>query len=222
MVLYESMKYAHSNGIILCVEKSVFIINLYIIRLFVLFFLDCRDLLQGMLVANPSDRLTMEQIFTHPWLNEDLKLPFIPHPYPNGIKADEVQDSIIEHMTEVLEIGVAIGIKQDLLTNKATSQYAIYCLLSARLARYEKQYSSNSKLVRSKDRRRSNKKKVSKDHGFFDDDDSSDVSSTATAPPLGRKTSKVHVLLRRLGRGVVNVNKQYMGEHRERKESVGR
>ena len=135
-----------------------------------------------MLVAKPDDRITMNEIFVHPWLNEDLKLPFIPQPYPNNLKPAEIDESIVEHMTSVLEVSVPFGIRQDLLNNKATSIYAIYCLLKSRLERYQKEFSS--KVTRSR-----NKKKISKDHGFYEDDDSSDVSSTVTAPSsLGRKT----------------------------------
>ncbi len=136
-----------------------------------------------MLVAKPDDRITMTEIFVHPWLNEDLKLPFIPRPYPNNVKPTEIDESIIEHMTSVLEVSVPFGIKQDLLTNKATSSYAIYCLLKSRLERYQKEFSS-TKVTRPR-----NKKKISRDHGFYEDDDSSDTSSTVTAPSsLGRKT----------------------------------
>ena len=135
-----------------------------------------------MLVARPDERITMEEIFHHPWLNEDLKLPFMPHPYPNTLKSSEIKENIVEHMSQVLEVGVPYGIKQDLLINKATSLYAIYCLLMSRVARYEKEFSTKVTRVRSK-------KKVSKDHGFYDDEDSSDASSTVTAPvTIGRKT----------------------------------
>ena len=128
----------------------------------------------------------MEEIFVHPWLNEDLKLPFIPHPYPNTLRSEDVQESIIEHMSSVLEVGIPFAIKQDLLTNKATSLYAIYSLLASRLARYEKEFSS-SRVVKSRS------KKVSRDHGFYDDDEnSSDASSTVTAPTtIGRSSNGV-------------------------------
>ena len=142
-----------------------------------------------MLVAKPDDRITMEEMFTHPWLNEDLKLPFLPHPYPNTIKTSLIKENIIEHMTIELDIGTSFGIKQDLIANKATSLYAIYHLLLSRLKRYEKEYSTRVTRVHEK----KFKKKVSRDHGFYEDDDSDTsstiTSSTLTPTSIGKKTA---------------------------------
>ncbi len=139
-----------------------------------------------MLVAKPDDRITMEEIFRHPWLNEDLKLPFIATPYPCTMRMIDMKESIIEHMTLMLMIGTPLGIKQDLISNKATSLYAIYHLLSSRLIRYEK---CSMRVTRTHDKRT---KKVSKDLGFFEDDADSDVASSTstitTTSSIGKKS----------------------------------
>ena len=68
-------------------------------------------------------------------------------------------------------------IRHDLITNRATSSYAVYHLVQARLARYEREF---PKKVLSKSDAIQRKKKVSRDAGFFDDDD--DTASIVTTP----------------------------------------
>ncbi|XP_003386170.1 PREDICTED: hormonally up-regulated neu tumor-associated kinase homolog [Amphimedon queenslandica] len=144
------------------------------------------DLLRRMLTASPDKRITMDELIAHPWLSEGHALPFQPAPYPNVMTQSQINNDIVDHITDVLKLGTAMEIKQDLITNRATSLYAIYNLLASRLARYEKQFPSKAPV---RPRRRSFKKKISKDQGFYDEDDS-DVSSTCTAPVKLRKDVK--------------------------------
>lgn len=150
-----------------------------------------RDLLTRMLTASPDKRITMMELMTHPWLSEG-HLPFQPAPYPNAISASDINNDIVDHITDVLKQGSPIEVKQDLITNRATSLYAIYNLLASRLARYEKEFPSKAAV---RPHRRSIKKKISKDLGFYDDDDScsSDISSTISAPVRFRKDMKKSV-----------------------------
>ena len=133
-------------------------------------------------MANPEQRIRMDEIFAHPWLNHGQALVMQPAPYPNRLTSDDLDEDIIDHMVHGLMLGQAADIKHDLLTNRANSHYAIYHLLVARLARYNKEFKPK---VRPK--RDSCRKKVSKDMGFFEDED--DISSVASAPTKPGKGS---------------------------------
>lgn len=137
----------------------------------------CKDLLKKLLVASPDDRITMPEIFSHPWLSEDLTIPFQPAPYPNLLKHADINQDIVDHMVNVLHAGNTADIKADLVVNRATSLYAIYYLLLARLARYEREFPTKQIITKVV-----SKKKLSKDQGFYDEDDDNDAISTVTAP----------------------------------------
>ena len=137
---------------------------------------DCKDLLKRLLVANPEQRIKMEEIFAHPWLNQGRTLILQPAPYPNRLTSDDIDEDIIDHMVHGLKLAQAADIKHDLLTNRATSLYAIYHLLVARLARYNKEFKPKIR-----PRKDSTKKKISGDLGFFEGDDN-DTSSIMSAP----------------------------------------
>ena len=122
----------------------------------------------------------MSEIFKHPWLNEGRTLPFQPAPYPNTLTNGQIDSDIIDHMTNGLSLGPALEMKHDLITNKATSHYAVYHLLVSRLARYRKEFPS--KVVKQQKTLTTPKKKVSKDQGFFDADDDIEVSSVTSVP----------------------------------------
>ena len=139
----------------------------------------CRDLLTKMLVSNPEHRITMAEVFNHPWLNENHRLPFQPAPYPNRTTQADIDDDVIEHMVNTLKVADSPAvIKHDLITNKATSNYAVYHLLTGRLARYRREFKSAEPTSRKK--AASQKKKVSKDHGYYEDEE--DAMSTVTVP----------------------------------------
>ena len=127
-------------------------------------------------MANPEQRIRMDEIFAHPWLNHGRTVTLQPAPYPNRLTSDDIDEDIIDHMVHGLKLAHVTDIKHDLLTNKATSMYAVYHLLAARLARYNKEFKPKLRA------RKDSKKKISRDLGFFDDDDS-DASSVVSAPP---------------------------------------
>ena len=95
----------------------------------------------------------MAEVFQHPWLSEKHLLPFQPAPYPNRTTQADINEEIIEHMVALLKVDTAVSIKQDLLTNKATSNSAIYHLLSARLARYQREFKDTGFFTQSDKRR---------------------------------------------------------------------
>ena len=120
--------------------------------------LDCTDLLQKLLTSNPSERIKMEAVMEHPWLNKGCR-PLRPAPFPNKLTANDLNEDIVEHITYILKVSegtVAVGValmhvsfccteqvkpteeevKEELLANRASSTTAIYHLLSARLDRW--------------------------------------------------------------------------------------
>ena len=144
-----------------------------------------------MLTASPDSRITMSEIFEHPWLSEG-HLPFQPAPYPNKMSHAQINNDIVHHISEILQLGSLADIKQDVSMNKATSLYAAYFLLSSRLKRYEKEYPS--KITRQR-KGGSFKKKVSKDQGFFEADDELETSSIVSTPTRIHSTKRVCIIL---------------------------
>lgn len=145
-----------------------------------------------MLTASPENRITMSEIFEHPWLSEG-HLPFQPSPYPNHITQAHINNDIVHHISEILQIGCQADIKQDVLLNKATSLYAAYYLLSSRLKRYEKEYPL--RITRQHRRGGSVKKKISRDQGFYEEDDEfSETSSIVSAASKGNTKRLVRLL----------------------------
>lgn len=138
-----------------------------------------------MLTPSPDNRITMDEIFAHPWLSESHSLQFGPAPYPNTITQAQINNDIVDHIADILRLGTPMEIKQDLITNRATSLYAAYHLLASRLARYEKEYPT--KVIRP---HRRSLKKISQDQGFYDFEED-DLKSTISAPSRGVSRRKV-------------------------------
>lgn len=66
---------------------------------------ECKDLLQHLLRSNPSERIKMEDIISHPWMYKGHHLPFQPPPFPNKLKLADISDDIVEHMVHILKVG---------------------------------------------------------------------------------------------------------------------
>ena len=79
--------------------------RLHIIIDFMLFISECKDLLQRLLRSNPSERIKMEDIISHPWMYKGHHLPFQPPPFPNKLKLADISDDIVEHMVRTLKVG---------------------------------------------------------------------------------------------------------------------
>lgn len=119
----------------------------------------CRDLMCKMMNPNPKNRIGMEDVMKHPWLNVGLTVPFGPAPHPGIMKEEEINQDILEHMKHCLNVSVTISeIKSCLLNNRAVQSSAIYWLLDFRLKRYIKQHHP----------KRSKPRKLSFDDGFCD------------------------------------------------------
>lgn len=110
-----------------------------------------------MMNSKPEDRIRMEDIMKHPWLNVGLTLPFGPAPYPGTLKEEEINQDILEHMKHCLKVPANVSeIKSCLLNNRAVQSSAIYWLLNFRLQRYIKQHQP----------RKAKPRKLSLDDGF--------------------------------------------------------
>ena len=66
-------------------------------------FPDCKDLLKYLLKSNPDERIKMDAIMRHPWMNEGHALPFGPARYPNKLDVLDLNSDILKHMVYVLK-----------------------------------------------------------------------------------------------------------------------
>lgn len=128
----------------------------------------------------PEERITMEGIMRHPWLNVGLTIPFGPAPYPGAMKEDEINQDILEHMRHCLNVSVTISeIKSCLLNNRAVQSSAIYWLLNFRLKRYLKQHQP----------KKSKPRKLSLDDGYSE---TIEEETTQLPKTIRRTSSKVN------------------------------
>ena len=134
----------------------------------------------SMMSPKPEDRIKMEDIMKHPWLNVGLNIPFSPAPYPSTMNEEEINQDILEHMKHCLNVSVtASEIKSCLMNNRAVQSSAIYWLLNFRLQRYIKQHQP----------KKSKPRKVSIDDGFSEIIEEETVHLPKT---IKRTGSKVH------------------------------
>ena len=110
-----------------------------------------------MLNPKPAERIVMEDIMKHPWLNVGLTIPFGPAPHPGTMSEEEINQDILEHMKHCLNVPATNSeIKSCLVNNRAVQSSAIYWLLDFRLKRYIKQHQPKKAKLR----------KLSLDDGF--------------------------------------------------------
>lgn len=46
----------------------------------------------------------MPALMSHPWMTGDGSPPLKPHPYPNNLGANDINEDIVEHMVHVLKV----------------------------------------------------------------------------------------------------------------------
>ena len=46
----------------------------------------------------------MAEIMVHPWMVADGSSALKPHPYPNRLTANDINEDIVEHMVHVLKV----------------------------------------------------------------------------------------------------------------------
>eukprot|EP00117_Sycon_ciliatum_P001911 scpid23745/ scgid7370/ Hormonally up-regulated neu tumor-associated kinase; Serine/threonine-protein kinase MAK-V len=100
---------------------------------------ECMDLLNQLLNPSRLKRIKSEEIFRHPWLNNDLTMPFEPMPFPNTPSPDNLEDRVIAHMTTRMQVRL-MDITSDVVENRPSAQATTYHLLAKRLTRYNKDH----------------------------------------------------------------------------------
>lgn len=79
--------------------------------------IECSDLLQQLLTSDPALRIKMPELMAHTWMTEGNSA-LKPHPFPNKLCANDVNEDIVEHMVHVLKVGLTTAIclqKHDIL-----------------------------------------------------------------------------------------------------------
>ena len=111
-VVYNSLSYCPTWQ---CSPGLVVYFPLHVVTVTLLFYsplpspplpspLECRDLLCQLLTARPEERISMSEIFQHPWLTAAGVLRFAPHPYPNNLSRDMVNMDIVNHIVHHIRV----------------------------------------------------------------------------------------------------------------------
>lgn len=147
-----------------------------------------------MMNPRPEQRIGMEDIMKHPWLNVGLTIPFGPAPCPGMVKEEELNQDILEHMKYSLNVSASTSeIKSCLLNNRAVQSSAIYWLLEFRLKRYIKQHQP----------KKSKPRKLSLDDGFSEATIEEEI---VHLPKMVRRTSSKVCSTGKVMFDVMNIN----------------
>ena len=57
-----------------------------------------------MLTPKPEERISMEDIFRHPWLQGELPSTFVPYPFPNSPTSESINMSIVNHIVHSMRL----------------------------------------------------------------------------------------------------------------------
>ncbi|CAI7995472.1 Hormonally up-regulated neu tumor-associated kinase [Geodia barretti] len=146
---------------------------------------ECTDLLHGLLTSDPASRIKMPAIMSHPWIAANGSSTLKPHPYPNKLSANDINEDIVEHMVHVLKLKEREEeVTAELLTDRACALSAVYYLLQARLDRYNLS-KANVKLKK--------KSKYEVPNGHRPPSRDYDCHSTISHPVRGGRENKVQL-----------------------------
>ncbi|XP_071113089.1 serine/threonine-protein kinase MARK2-like isoform X1 [Haliotis cracherodii] len=97
---------------------------------------ESRDLIRKFLTPDPNKRITLLDAMRHPWLTEGKNKSLDRPPFPNRIKADDIDASILKHMSE--RLGFRVGEVIRFVTgNVPSSANATYQMYNRKLCRYQ-------------------------------------------------------------------------------------
>ncbi|XP_041354216.1 serine/threonine-protein kinase MARK2-like [Gigantopelta aegis] len=97
---------------------------------------ECKDLMKRFLTPDPGRRIALNEVMRHPWLTDGHNRSIHRHPYPNKLKADEMDNSILKHMSE--NMGFRMGeIIRFVTGNVPSSANATYQMLHRKHIRYK-------------------------------------------------------------------------------------
>eukprot|EP00118_Oscarella_pearsei_P004321 m.18291 g.18291 ORF g.18291 m.18291 type:complete len:802 (+) comp27635_c0_seq2:83-2488(+) len=97
----------------------------------------CRDLLVRLLNPRPEQRITLQEVFKHPWITDDGLDPLPVLPYPNRLSSQSLNESVLQHMSENMSLCYS-EVVAAVAGNRAVKISAIYYLLVNRLEVYLK------------------------------------------------------------------------------------
>ncbi|WAR54713.1 hypothetical protein PtB15_4B330 [Puccinia triticina] len=84
---------------------------------------ECKHLLSRMLVTNPSNRATLQEVVNHPWIVKGYDGPPDPHiPHREPLRLNQIEPEVIKGMTG-FEFGTAEKIEADLRTVLSSEMY---------------------------------------------------------------------------------------------------
>ncbi|XP_052242550.1 hormonally up-regulated neu tumor-associated kinase homolog A-like [Dreissena polymorpha] len=96
---------------------------------------DCRDLIKKLLNPDPDRRITMEEVLRHAWIAEGPGCPLPRAHCPNKMKTDDIDNSIIRHMSD--NQGFRIGeVIRYVTGNVPSSATAMYYLINRKLQKH--------------------------------------------------------------------------------------
>ncbi|XP_064629382.1 serine/threonine-protein kinase par-1-like [Lineus longissimus] len=95
----------------------------------------CRDLVKKLLTSDPEKRISLREAMQHPWLTEGRNRPLEPAMFPNRLRADELDQNIIKHMSQNMDFKMSEIIRM-VVSNIPHSTTASYHLFRRKLIRY--------------------------------------------------------------------------------------
>lgn len=104
----------------------------------------CKDLIQRFLTFNRDERITLEEALGHAWLRKGYDGPVIPVIFPSYPRDEEIDKSILQHMTDKMEFD-----RQDVIDavrqNRSTCSSTVYHLLKRKLKKYSNKHRVKSR-----------------------------------------------------------------------------
>ncbi|XP_014681065.1 PREDICTED: MAP/microtubule affinity-regulating kinase 4-like isoform X2 [Priapulus caudatus] len=106
-----------------------------------------RALLLKLLTPEPAERISLSDAMRHKWINETFNQPLKAAPFPNKVKTEDLNFSVIKHMDENMSFDVK-EVVSHVVNNQANSgALAVYTLLVRRLQRYRNSHKSEASQV---------------------------------------------------------------------------
>ncbi|CAD5126474.1 DgyrCDS14597 [Dimorphilus gyrociliatus] len=96
---------------------------------------DCKQLIHQFLIADPNKRITIEGALKHDWITKQSTDPLETAPFPNKLRSDDLDMTIIKHMTYKMSFRLSDVIRL-VSNNIPNTSSATYHLLVRRLEKF--------------------------------------------------------------------------------------
>ncbi|XP_025098809.1 hormonally up-regulated neu tumor-associated kinase homolog A-like isoform X2 [Pomacea canaliculata] len=110
-----------------------------------------KDILKKFLTADPDKRLTVSEAFRHPWLSEGSNKPVERQPFPNKLKASDLDVDILKHMSDNLGYRMSEVIRF-VIGNVPSGACATYHLYARKLHRHRAEHEQGDKATGADDK----------------------------------------------------------------------